>query len=300
MLRMLRKAVAVVLLSACCAMVANADWVNGGTPTSWDPNSLYANPNGKPVGPYYWNNNSGDGAQANIGWCVVGSSQCALQTTPGYMPYYSSGGSAPSDLTLSSSGIQQTFTLEGAITGQKGGSSGIAVFGYYITDASGAILNSYLLFSSTDPVGKTATPVTPLAFGQLYGFFAEEIDGAGSANETHYTFYSDTSKNFATGIMPADSMQHFAIFSSDGSNYLIGAKTSDACQGSFTGFNSPCVNAGPQNSSTDFFDFNDLVVEVSTVSTPEPASALFVCGGLLLVGWTVRRKERKVSLKLTV
>ena len=260
-----------------------SDTLNGAAPTSWNANYLYGLPT-YVAGVYYWNNNSGDGPQANVGWCLVGGAQCGMQNPPGYLPYYSSGGSAPADMYFTSSGSGSTVTLRLTLTDQKGqNGNGIDEFGIYLTDATGhTISDPTVIFSSTDTPGSKSAAVT-LAAGQNYGFFIENVQGVGTSNETRYFYYMDSTDNTATGSMPADSMQHFAVFS-DGATYYIGAVDGDACQGPFHAGTSPCIPASE-------FDFNDFIVQVNPA--PEPASTMMVGAGLLLLGAIVRRGVRR-------
>lgn len=293
-----------MLLLTGGALPAFSDTLNGGTLTTWNPNRLYSLSSYVP-GLYYWNNSSGDGAQANIGWCIVGSAQCGSQSVagynpPGYMPYYSDGSmGAPGNMYFTSSGNPEEVTMQLGLTTQKGGDVGVDFFGYYLTDSTGsAIINPTAFFTVNNPNGTTFTmPAMPA--GQNYGFFIENVQGFGTAFQTEYIYYMNSAMDLGTGTMPADNTQHFAIFSSGGTYYL-GAKDADACEGGFQPGSSPCV---PYSD----FDFNDMVVELNTTTQaptsemllagttdlepiPEPGSASLFLAGLVVAAGLLRRR----------
>jgi hypothetical protein len=278
-----RQAAILVAIAALGAVStpAKADTLNGGIPVTWNPNFLYNNSSYIP-GLYYWNNDSGDGHTANIGWCLVGSSQCGMQNPPGHIPFYATAlDTAPTDLYFSSSGQSLQLTLDLTLTTQKNGGSGTDFFGYYLTDAAGTPTSApVVLFNSSQSLGSTAF-LSTLTAGQNYAFFIENIQGYGTnAPQTDYTFYMNSGKNASTGSMPADNIQHFAIFQI-GSTFYIGSTDGDACAGPFTVSNSPCIPASE-------FDYNDMVVQVSPV-TPEPASIGLVALGIIALAVIARR-----------
>lgn len=263
-------------------MAAKADTLNGAVLVNWNPNYLYGSAAYAP-GLYYWNNDSGDGANANIGWCFMGSSQCNMQNAPGRIPFYAMPAlTAPTDMYFSSAGQPLQLTLDLTLTNQKNGGSGTDFFGYYLTNAAGTQISApTILFNSNEALGSTVTlPI--LSAGQNYAFYIENIQGYGtSAPQTDYSFYMNSSANASTGSMPADSMQHFSIFQS-GDTFYIGSVDGDACAGSFTINNSPCIPSSE-------FDYNDMVVQVSP-ATPEPGSAGVLGLGILMIAMAARRR----------
>ena len=277
---------AVLLLAAVSGAVgtaAKADTLNGGVLIPWNPNVLYGTPNYIP-GLYYWNNNSGDGNQANIGWCLIGGVQCGMQNPPGRIPFYTapSGSSAPADMYFSSAGQTLQLTLDATVTNQKNGGSGADFFGYYLTDSSGMqISNPVILFNSSQALGSTLL-LSGLSSGQNYAFFIDNIQGYGTnAPQTTYSFYMNPAANASSGAMPADSMQHFAVFQ-NGSTFYLGTVDGDACAGMYNVNNSPCILAS-------VFDYNDMVVQISPVA-PEPASAGLFALGIAVAGVLARRR----------
>ncbi|MBV9404817.1 MAG: PEP-CTERM sorting domain-containing protein [Acidobacteriaceae bacterium] len=275
----------VTALAVICAGLADADTITAAglsaTWQSWSSANLYSNP-GQTPGTPYWNNSSGDGPKANIGWCLAGGGTCTLAAgVPGNLPYLGgSGGSSAPDLYFTASG-NALVTLQVSSTDAKT-STNVSVFGYYLADSTGAPTGSVVqLFSSTDPAGKTATiSFTP---GQNYGFYTENIQGAGTPYATDYFFYMDSAYNSANGSMPADALQHFAIFQS-GPSYFLGTVSADACQNGFLPQTSPCVLSSA-------FDYNDIVVQLGSV--PEPASLGLLGGSLVLVGLFTRYRSRR-------
>ncbi len=280
-LKFSKSLLAVALLCALGSMPVKSDVLEGASQTSWDPNKLYNQPGYVP-GLYYWNNSSGDGSQANIGWCLTGSSQCGMSNPPGLLPYYSVAGSAPSNMYFTSVGGMTNSSLQLTLTDQKGGGSGVDFFGYYVTDATGTTIGTpTVLFTSTQPNG-TSVLLGSLPAGENYGFFIENVQGFLTPQQSEYTYYMDSAANTSTGVMPADTLQHFAIFSGDGLNYYIGANDADACQGNVQPGTTPCI---PQSE----FDYNDIVVELSPTA-PEPATFILLGGGLLALAALRRRR----------
>jgi len=279
-----------IALLVAGAAPAKPDTLVGGTLTSWNPNFLYSQKTYVP-GVYYWNNNSGDGSQSNIGWCLIGEAQCGLSNAPGAIPFYSNKGAAPASMYFSSSGNAASITLNLTSTDQKGIGHGIDLFGIYLTNAAGtAIIDPTVIFTSNDAIGNRYTWATgALTAGQDYGFFIENVQGIGTPDVTYYTYYMNSALNVATGSMPADNLQHFAAFSS-GSNYYIGAVDADSCRGSYLPGVTPCIPSSE-------FDYNDFVIELSTTQSqspaPEPASSALLLVGGLIAALSFRFKSRR-------
>lgn len=260
-----------------------ADTLTGGQLTAWNPNYLYDYQSYVP-GLYYWNNNSGDGPRANIGWCMIGGGQCGMPSPPGSIPFYSVSFTAPSTFYFTSTGQPATLTLRSSVTDQIGVGNPYDVLGYYLADQNGNPIqgSSQALFTSNDPTGTNST--LTLAAGQRYGFYIENIQGPNSPFQTTYWYSMDASANVASGSMPADPIQHFAVFQT-GNDYYLGANDADACLNSFQPGTSPCVSANQ-------FDYNDMIVQLNT-GTPEPASFALLSSGLLLIGVLARKPIRR-------
>jgi hypothetical protein len=269
-------------IAACILGVpgAVADTVTGGKITAWNPNYLNGYPSYVP-GLYYWNNSSGDGLRANMGWCLIGGGQCGMSNAPGPLPFYSVSFTAPSTFYFTASGHPSTATLRASVTDQKGPGNAFDVFGYYLADATGTPIagSAQAMFNSNDPDG-TNYPFD-LAAGQQYGFYIENIQGPNTPFQTTYSFSMNASSNVASGSMPADPIQHFSVFQT-ASTFYIGANDADACLNSFQPGTSPCVPASQ-------FDYNDMIVQLNT-GTPEPAPLALVGGGMLVLSALLRRR----------
>ncbi len=286
-----RRTAACLLFAALAGLGtdAKADTLNGAMLINWNPNYLYGGPSYVP-GLYYWNNGSGDGTFANIGWCLLGGSQCGMQNAPGRIPFFSTPYlTAPTDMYFSSAGQPMRLTLDLALTNQKSGNGGADFIGYYLTDVTGTQISSpTILFSSNQPSGSTAA-LPALLSGQNYAFFIENVQGYGTnAQQTSYSFYMNSPANTSTGSMPADSLQHFSIFEA-GATFYIGAVDGNVCDGTFTVNNSPCIPSSE-------FDFNDMVVEISPVSAAEPGPAGLLGLGIVVIGVAARRRLYSVLL----
>jgi len=277
------------MIGPVALVTAHADTLNGGISTNWDPNYLYDGSSYSP-GLYYWNNNSGDGPQDNIGWCLVGGSACAMKNAPGHIPFYGTSGlTAPANLYFSSTdGERMQVTLDLTLTNQKNGGSGLDFFGYYLTDPAGMQINSpTILFNTDQALGSTAL-LPALTAGASYAFFIENVQGYGTnAQQTNYSYYMNSSDNSANGSMPADALQHFAVFQT-GTTFYIGSMGANACAGSFTVYNSPCIAASQ-------FDYNDMVVQLSPV-IPEPIPAGLFTLGFACIGIIARCRFRHGTL----
>lgn len=285
-------------------MIASADTVTGGgfwqTWTAGFPGSTLGTASaptygGGPAtttqGPY-WNNASGDGPAANIGWCLAGGGDCTLfDGSPGAIPFYGgANGSAITDMTFSGDHSLGTATLEASMTSQRAND----LFGYYTFDpTTGNILQTVALLSASSAPGTqsvTFTPSTP-----DYGFYTENTQGNPADPSTfpsEYFFYTDASlNNVLLTPNPTDHLQHLAIFnptggspSDTGTTFYIGGVDTRACSADIT---SSCLNPAD-------FDYQDMVVKL-TVVTPEPASFALLGLSLGLLGLTLRKSQKEAG-----
>ncbi len=288
-------------LSAGTATLANGDTLygSGSWQSGWSSSSLVVDGNSPGAGTPYWNNNSGDGPKANVGWCLAGGGSCTMPAgAPGTLPYFGNGSGSASLIYFMSNGSPMDVSLQTIMTTQKSLASGYDVFGYYVANQSGnapaGVALTPIFDSRTSAVG-TVSSLSGLVAGQNYGFYIENIQGGGTQFATDYFYYMDSTASTANGSMPADSLQHFAAFSGANGSYFLGDVDGDACQGSFQPNSSPCVPSSQ-------FDYNNMMVELTpgAGNTPEPAPFALIGGGLLVVGAIVRRRKNLVSEKKAV
>ncbi len=265
------------LVMASFGISAAADTILGaGSLQSWSASIL--GPSGSPTyGAPYWNNQSGEGATANIGWCLIGSPACAIANPPGAISYFGNGTSAPSNMFFGYSMGSVQVSLLGNFTSQTGGASdGINYFGWYTIQADGTLGTMTRLLSAAAPVNTSAI----FSPGGDYGFFIENVKGLGDPFEADYFWFMNSAFDHTEGtaVDPADH-QHFAVFSSAADHFVLGME--DGTPGDL--------------------DFNDMIVQV-TAGVPEPASAVFVSGALAFCGllaaarrWPVRRRHSPIA-----
>ncbi len=270
-------------LSACllAGAIAQADTVTGaGDWQSWSAVNLIQGVS-PTAGIPYWNNLSGDGSRYNIGWCLAGGGNCTIPSPPGNVPYFgSNGGGSPADIAFLNSNYGVTATLEAAITNSRS----LDVFGWYSITADGSIGALHPLFSPSDNTGTTHA----FAPSGAYGFYVEQDQGsAGDPFASKYFFFMDSAKNSVEGYPnPSDNLQHFAVFdaqtstSSDTTPYYIGAVDTRACTPNGSGTCDPTAR----------FDYNDFIVRLNTVDSPEPATLGLLACSLVLVTAFLRRR----------
>lgn len=270
-----------IALSACLltGALAQADSVMGdGSWQTWSTANLVQGPH-PTLGSPYWNNGSGDGSRYNIGWCLSGGGNCQIPSPPGNLAYFGpNGGGAPGNIGFMNDGYAVRVTLEATITD----SGPLDTFGWYSINADGSIGTMTPLFSAAG-VGLTTRTFTP---PKTYGFYIEQNQGLpGDPFSSKYFFFTDSAKNFVTGYPnPSDDLQHFAVFdpsSGSASSYYIGAVDTRACSAGGSGTCDP----------TTQFDYNDFVVKLDTLNTPEPGSmGLLVCSFGMFAA--LRRRRR--------
>lgn len=203
----------------------------------------------------YWDNLSWDGTyNQNVGGCLASSTNCGIANAPGSISYL---------------GTSQGNAVNDFYFNHTGGSSDVTMqvqisansadetFGWYDT-ANPA--NFQILFSGNTTPG-AIVDFTP---SQQYGFFF--TDSAVNPSDI-YTTQSD--------FQPTDKgKQHFAVFEQNASTFFLGME------------DLPRPNSD--------FDYNDMIVKVST--TPEPASMALLGGGLLGIG-VIGMRRRKLPVR---
>lgn len=263
-----------IALSACllAGAIAQADSVTGdGSWQTWSTANLFQGSSPTPGTPY-WNNGSGDGSRYNIGWCLAGGGNCKIANPPGNLPYFGpSVGGSPASMEFHNKGYAITATLEAAITN----SGPLDTFGWYAINADGSIGSLAPLFSASKSAGTMPKTFVP---SNAYGFYIEQDQGVpGDPFSSQYFFFMDSALNAVTGFPnPSDDLQHFGVFNSTAgstSTYYIGAVDTRACGTGGSGTCNPVAT----------FDYNDFVVKLDTVNTPEPGSlGLFACSLVFL------------------
>lgn len=183
------------------------------------------NENGTP----YWDGNSSDGNQLNIGYYLTGtggfsSGPYNLSPAPGALDYWGlDSGAADTDFYVGSSTAGE-MSLQIELAGYAGSN----IFGWYEVTDSGLVLNE--LFNGPDSAGDT----TLLSATSNFGFYLEVVN-------TGNIYYTQSSLNTS-----ATDLQHFSLFSEADGGFWIAA----------------------EDLSLGDADYNDLVVHVTPVPEP--------------------------------
>ena len=221
----------------------------------------------------YWNNVSGDGPTANIGWCLVGTGGCAIATPPGAINYYGTAtDAAVQNMAFQNNGKAVTVSLVGQLTNQLGTAAnpGYNVFGWYQINSDGTIGALTPLWNSkSDTVGQFAT-FTP---NGAYGLYLENIQ----SNTADYFWFMNSTGNKSVGstAQVADTNQHFSVFSGTPGQFFVGIDDTN-------------------NGDTDY---NNMIIEL--VNAPEPRTFALVGISLLMVGfWALRHKRTAIEPQL--
>jgi hypothetical protein len=146
-------------------------------------------------GTIFWDQHSLDGPDENVGYCLLGTGNCAVAGAP-FQPFFyvaSPTGGAVNNITFSSTG---TLTIQ--MLGEFAALAGSNTLGWYDPAHPGTL---HQIFSGPDTTGATVTftPTSTFAFystngeGQLYasmsGSNLEESEG-----QEHFAFFTTSTK----------------------------------------------------------------------------------------------------------
>lgn len=212
----------------------------------------------------YWNNSSWDGTNQNVGGCLaVATSGCKVPNQPGNISYLGqSNGKAFSDFYFDNNG-PVSVTLEAQVAGDAAND----ILGWYNVNNP----SQYgIIFSGSTAVGTTVTFTPTAEYGLAFYNSTTGIDDVFFTN-------SAMNMNMSTFAGVDTNYQHFSVFQQSAGTYYVGAEDLPS-------------------SNTDF-DYNDMVVKVSTNAAPEPSSLLLLGVGLMGFGGWKRWRKAAVAVK---
>jgi hypothetical protein len=245
--------ITVAILTLSPAVFADSIVGTGGW-QDWSATILHAASfqSGVPIGTPYWNNGSQDGASKNIGYCISGTGLCGMPDAPGLRLPYWGVSGGTADSSFSLTRSSASGDNV-ALKIEIAGNSGTNKFGWYDTlDPTHYDLN--VIFNGPASAGD-ATVYIPT---QSYGFWLKGDQG---------TYFTDSSLNTS-----AAGTQHFAVFQQTaGQVYWLGMED--------------------RHSGSDY-DYNDMVVKISSTTVPDGGMTLILLGGALVGLETLRRRFR--------
>ena len=196
-----------------------------------------------------------------------------MTTPPGAINYYETGsGNLATPTSMSFIGSAQFMKLSFSFNSAAVG-SGTDYVGFYVETQAGTIASMMPLFSTAAPNSNVLLAVSS---GVRYGFYMENVQNQGAANETDSYYFMNASLNHSnTGTLSSD--QHFAMYDSVLTDtYFIGIES-------------------PSLSSTNMA-FTSMLITATYPAPPppqaaEPAESLLACIGLLGIGSFLARKR---------
>jgi hypothetical protein len=248
----------------------------------------------------YWNNNSSDGLNMNVGDFLTGSNAGAgmatdyLGSTGGFGNYLSTGASvsdAPANFSLlqSASSVNITLLYTNAMANMSAYGTQIGLYNAENPSEKQVLFAHGSLYNPAPGSGgvynNNISAQTPISVNTWlnYGVYANTCGYNSNGSIYCDTYYSNTALDQSTET----ARQHFALFVDprNPQTYLIGFEDSRGL-----------------NATEGYGDFNDAIFSISTstapftphtpTTTPEPAT--FSILGIGLVGLGLFRRSRKL------
>lgn len=258
----------------CAAAHANSVLLTSGESWASMPSNLGT---GLGTGTPYWDDNSLDGAQYNVGYFLTGTGAFAGGSNYAPTAYVTStGGYAGSDSPASLSMLQTTSSLTVTLLATVTANT-LETVGFYDasqTSVGGAAATEIPLISAPGPYGAAVGVSTSYSvpIGEDVGFYLTQCvtySGPGTCSQ-YATWFSNTA-------LDSTALQHFAFFSSASGTMYVGVEDW----------------AIPVTGYEQWGDFNDFIFAVNSV--PEPATFGTLAAGLgLLALCGMRLKKRTV------